>query len=149
VDHLPWFGDTNAIVREIDPFLRSILAEEAEFEQVLATAMFTDMVGSTQRASQMGDRPASRRRGTSRNRSSRCGCSPRTESPRPDLRLRGGGTGQRRLEGPQGLHEPIDVVTVVVGVQGDPEPARSTAADDPGLGSETLSGHARIVIGVP
>jgi hypothetical protein len=59
------------------------------------------------------------------------------------------GTVQRRLEGPQGPHEPIDIVGVVVGVQGDPEPARSTAADDPGLGSETLSGHARIVIGVP
>jgi class 3 adenylate cyclase len=56
VDHLAWFGDTNAIVREIDLFLRSVLDEEAEFDRVLATVMFTDIVGSTQRASQMGDR---------------------------------------------------------------------------------------------
>ena len=56
---------------------------------------------------------------------------------------------QRRLETPQRLHESIDVVAVVVGVEGDPEPARSTAADDPGLGSETFRGHHRIVIGVP
>ena len=54
----------------------------------------------------------------------------------------------RVLETTQGLHEPIDVVAVVVGVQGDPEPARSTAADDPGLGSETFRGHPRVVIGV-
>jgi hypothetical protein len=53
------------------------------------------------------------------------------------------------LETPQGLHESIDVVAVVVGVEGDPEPARSTAADDPGLGSETFRGYHRIVIGVP
>ena len=57
--------------------------------------------------------------------------------------------GRRGREAPQGLHEPIDIVVVVVGVEGDPEPARSTAADDPGLGSETFRGHARIVIGVP
>jgi class 3 adenylate cyclase len=56
VDHLAWFGDTNAIVREIDLFLGSVLDEEAEFDRVLATVMFTDIVGSTQRASQMGDR---------------------------------------------------------------------------------------------
>jgi class 3 adenylate cyclase len=55
-DHLAWFGDTNAIVREVDLFLRSVLDEEAEFDRVLATVMFTDIVGSTQRASQMGDR---------------------------------------------------------------------------------------------
>jgi pimeloyl-ACP methyl ester carboxylesterase len=56
VDHLAWFGDTNPIVREIDLFLRSVLDEEAEFDRVLATVMFTDIVGSTKRASQMGDR---------------------------------------------------------------------------------------------
>jgi len=58
-------------------------------------------------------------------------------------------TVQRRLETPQGLHESVGVVAVVVGVEGDPEPARSTAADDPGLGSETFRRHPRIVIGVP
>src|SRR5512132_3536138 len=58
------------------------------------------------------------------------------------------GSTRAGLETPQGLRESIDVVAVVVGVEGDPEPARSTAADDPGLGSETFRGHPRIVIGV-
>jgi len=49
----------------------------------------------------------------------------------------------------QGLHESIEVVAVVVGVEGDPEPAPSTAADDAGLGSETFRCHPRIVIGMP
>ncbi|MGA9162030.1 MAG: adenylate/guanylate cyclase domain-containing protein [Actinomycetota bacterium] len=56
VDHLPPWGDADAIVREIDRFLGSVLDEEADFDRVLATVMFTDIVGSTQRASQMGDR---------------------------------------------------------------------------------------------
>jgi hypothetical protein len=49
-------------------------------------------------------------------------------------------------ETPQGLDESIDVVAVVVGVEGDPEPARSTASDDPGPGSETFRGHPRILV---
>jgi Adenylate and Guanylate cyclase catalytic domain len=56
VDHLPPWGDADAIVREIDRFLGSVLDEEAEFDRVLATVMFTDIVGSAQRASRMGDR---------------------------------------------------------------------------------------------
>jgi class 3 adenylate cyclase len=56
VDHLPEIGDTDSIVREIDRFLGSVLDEEAEFDRVLATVMFTDIVGSTQHASRMGDR---------------------------------------------------------------------------------------------
>jgi class 3 adenylate cyclase len=56
VNHLPWYGDPDAIVREIDRFLGSVLEEEAEFDRLLATLMFTDIVGSTQRASQLGDR---------------------------------------------------------------------------------------------
>jgi len=56
VDHLPWYGDTDAILGEIDRFFGSVLDEEAEFDRLLATVMFTDIVGSTQRASHMGDR---------------------------------------------------------------------------------------------
>jgi hypothetical protein len=56
VDHLPEAGDTDSIVREIARFLGSVLDEEAEFDRLLATVMFTDIVGSTQRASQLGDR---------------------------------------------------------------------------------------------
>jgi class 3 adenylate cyclase len=56
VDHLPWYGDTDAILGEVDRFLGSVLDEEAEFDRVLATVMFTDIVGSTERSSALGDR---------------------------------------------------------------------------------------------
>jgi class 3 adenylate cyclase len=36
--------------------LRSVRDEEAEFDRVLATVMFTDIVGSTERSSALGDR---------------------------------------------------------------------------------------------
>jgi class 3 adenylate cyclase len=55
-DHLPWEGDSDAIVSEIDRFLRSVRDEEAELDRVLATVMLTDIVGSTERASSLGDR---------------------------------------------------------------------------------------------
>jgi class 3 adenylate cyclase len=55
-DHLPWEGDSDAIVSEIDRFLRSVRDEEAELDRVLATVMFTDIVGSTERTSAFGDR---------------------------------------------------------------------------------------------
>jgi class 3 adenylate cyclase len=55
-DHLAWEGDSDAIVSEIDHFLRSVRDEEAEFDRVLATVMFTDIVGSTERSSALGDR---------------------------------------------------------------------------------------------
>ena len=55
-DHLAWEGDSDAIVSEIDRFLRSVRDEEAELDRVLATVMFTDIVGSTERSSALGDR---------------------------------------------------------------------------------------------
>jgi class 3 adenylate cyclase len=55
-DHLAWEGDSNALVSEIDRFLRSVSDEEAELDRVLATVMFTDIVGSTERSSALGDR---------------------------------------------------------------------------------------------
>jgi alpha/beta hydrolase fold len=55
-DHLAWEGDSDAIISEIDRFLRSVRDEEAELDRVLATVMFTDIVGSTERASALGDR---------------------------------------------------------------------------------------------
>jgi DNA-binding SARP family transcriptional activator/class 3 adenylate cyclase len=55
VDHLPWFGETDPIVREIDRFIGSVLDEEGELDRVLATVMFTDIVGWNGRASQMGE----------------------------------------------------------------------------------------------
>jgi pimeloyl-ACP methyl ester carboxylesterase len=54
IDHLPWAGDAEAVLGEIEEFLtgaRSI----PEPDRVLATVMFTDIVGSTQRAAKLGD----------------------------------------------------------------------------------------------
>jgi hypothetical protein len=61
---------------------------------------------------------------------------------------RGDGIVGRRLEMAQGLYEPVDAIAVVVGVEGDPQPACSTAADDPGLRSESSRSYPRIVVGV-
>ncbi len=40
----------------VDRFLASLTDEEAEFERVLATVLFTDIVGSTEQAIEVGDR---------------------------------------------------------------------------------------------
>ena len=54
VDHIPFFGDVDRYVGEIEAFLRSPLAEQLP-ERVLTTVLFTDIVASTERASQLGD----------------------------------------------------------------------------------------------
>jgi class 3 adenylate cyclase len=53
-DHLPWFtpNDTLAEIREFLTGQR----EAAATDRVLATVMFTDLVGSTARATELGDR---------------------------------------------------------------------------------------------
>jgi len=55
-DEFHWYGPSTTIVREIVRFLASIQEEEASFSRVLATVMFTDIVGSTERAAEQGDR---------------------------------------------------------------------------------------------
>jgi class 3 adenylate cyclase len=40
----------------LDRFLDTLQAQEAEFDRVLATVLFTDIVGSTERANELGDR---------------------------------------------------------------------------------------------
>jgi class 3 adenylate cyclase len=54
-DHLPWAGDTEAIVEEVRVFLTGTRVAE-EPDRVLATVMFTDVVDSTRRAASLGDR---------------------------------------------------------------------------------------------
>jgi class 3 adenylate cyclase len=54
-DHLWWFGDQDAIVEEIQEFLTGARPER-EPDRILATVMFTDIVGSTERAAELGDR---------------------------------------------------------------------------------------------
>jgi pimeloyl-ACP methyl ester carboxylesterase len=54
-DHLPWFGDVDSIVDEIEEFLTGVRSH-AQSDRVLATVLFTDVVGSTERAVVLGDR---------------------------------------------------------------------------------------------
>ncbi len=54
VDHFPWFADADRVVAEVEEFVtgaRSVVADE----RTLATLLFTDIVGSTERAAAMGD----------------------------------------------------------------------------------------------
>lgn len=53
-DHLPWAGDIDALVGEVEEFLTGARSV-AEPDRVLATVMFTDIVGSTERAAELGD----------------------------------------------------------------------------------------------
>jgi class 3 adenylate cyclase len=57
IDHNPWVGDANSIVGEIEAFLTGERREiEHELDRVLATVLFTDIVGATTRIVQLGDR---------------------------------------------------------------------------------------------
>ena len=55
-DHFFWIGDQDALLDEIERFLIGVRDEEAELDRVLATVLFTDIVGSTERAAGLGDR---------------------------------------------------------------------------------------------
>ena len=52
--HYPFYGDTEAVVTEVRSFLGS-LGEHAATDRVLATLLFTDIVGSTAHAARLGD----------------------------------------------------------------------------------------------
>jgi pimeloyl-ACP methyl ester carboxylesterase/class 3 adenylate cyclase len=54
IDHLPWAGDSEAVVGEIEEFLTGVRSAP-EPDRVLATVMFTDIVGSTAKAAELGD----------------------------------------------------------------------------------------------
>jgi class 3 adenylate cyclase len=53
-DHLWFFGDQDALLDEIEQFLTGT-RQVREPDRVLATVMFTDIVGSTERAAELGD----------------------------------------------------------------------------------------------
>jgi class 3 adenylate cyclase len=55
-EHAPFAGDAGRVLRELRRFVSAVRAEEAEFDRVLATVLFTDLVGSTERAAALGDR---------------------------------------------------------------------------------------------
>src|SRR5919202_1650964 len=54
-DHLPWVGDQDRLLDEVEEFLTGTRAVR-EPDRVLATVLFTDLVGSTRRAAELGDR---------------------------------------------------------------------------------------------
>jgi class 3 adenylate cyclase len=55
IDHAVWIGDFDAIVDEIERFVTGAV-HRAEPDRVLATVLFTDIVASTTRAAELGDR---------------------------------------------------------------------------------------------
>lgn len=54
-DHVPWVGDVDAILDEVEEFVTG-MRQVHEPDRMLATVMFTDIVDSTSRAAEMGDR---------------------------------------------------------------------------------------------
>jgi len=59
IDHIPWVGDPDAVVVAVREFVERIWRErpweEIEPDRVLATVLFTDIVGSTERAMTLGN----------------------------------------------------------------------------------------------
>jgi class 3 adenylate cyclase len=56
VDHLFWAGSQDDLLGEIERFVAEVGDEETDLNRVLATVMFTDIVGSTSKAAELGDR---------------------------------------------------------------------------------------------
>ena len=54
--HFHWYARAEAIIDEVGHFLAAVREEEASFDRVLATVLFTDIVGSTKHAATLGDR---------------------------------------------------------------------------------------------
>jgi len=54
--HVIWVEDPEPYVSAIEEFLRSVQEEQAELDRMLATVLFTDIVGSTDKACELGDR---------------------------------------------------------------------------------------------
>jgi pimeloyl-ACP methyl ester carboxylesterase/class 3 adenylate cyclase len=58
--HYAYLGDAESVLREIESFAVAIFEEraweETELDRALATVLFTDIVGATQRAVDLGDR---------------------------------------------------------------------------------------------
>jgi pimeloyl-ACP methyl ester carboxylesterase len=53
-DHLPWIGDSDSLLDEVEEFLTGI-RRGPDPDRILATILFTDIVGATERAAALGD----------------------------------------------------------------------------------------------
>lgn len=54
-DEQPFLGDPTEVVGPVVRFAEAIRFEEAEFDRTLATVLFTDIVGSTEKATELAD----------------------------------------------------------------------------------------------
>ncbi|TML95273.1 MAG: adenylate/guanylate cyclase domain-containing protein [Actinobacteria bacterium] len=54
-EHLVWAGDQDALLAQIEEFLTGTRSAQ-QYDRVLSTVLFTDIVGSTERARALGDR---------------------------------------------------------------------------------------------
>jgi TAP-like protein len=55
-DHLPFAGDTNALLGDIEEFITGYReSSPSDLQRVLATVLFTDIVGSTRVTVEIGD----------------------------------------------------------------------------------------------
>jgi hypothetical protein len=59
-DHLPWLGDQDLLFGEVEEFVSGTRTSHTT-DRILATVLFTDIVGSTRRAAELGDRRWCRR----------------------------------------------------------------------------------------
>jgi class 3 adenylate cyclase len=55
IDHFFWAGNQDELLVEIERFVAQVGDEETDLDRVLATVMFTDIVGSTAKAAELGD----------------------------------------------------------------------------------------------
>ena len=55
VDHVPWVPESRELVEEMRTFLTGERRAHVDVDRVLATVLFTDIVGSTEQASALGD----------------------------------------------------------------------------------------------
>ena len=53
-DHIAWVGDTDGLLDEVEEFLTGVRRAPSP-DRVLATVLFTDIVGSSERLTQLGD----------------------------------------------------------------------------------------------
>jgi len=56
IDHVPSVGDADRTIDEMEEFLTGSRSEIEADDRVLATVLFTDIVDSTKRAAELGDR---------------------------------------------------------------------------------------------
>jgi len=55
IDHVVWIGDFESVADEMERFVTGSV-HRAEPDRVLTSVLFTDIVASTERAAELGDR---------------------------------------------------------------------------------------------